>query len=322
MSLLTINQQDHRSDENLDENNEPSQEFLEQIEEEDPHKPETDILSATEEQTPLDDPIKIYLRDIQRRSLLSAESEKQLARKIAEGDLSARNLMIESNLRLVVKIARRYMNRGLAFPDLIEEGNLGLIKAVERFSLEKGCRFSTYATWWIRQSIERALINQSHTIRLPVHITDEINRLLKGSRQLAQQLQREPSIQELSESTGVKPGHIRRLLLLLRRTYSLDAPVGNEQDLFLSDTIEDKNSVSPSLLLENINKYELIARHFDQLSEKEMTILVLRFGLQDQEPQTLDTIGSQFGVTRERIRQIELRAIEKLRKAAKQHVKQ
>jgi RNA polymerase sigma factor (sigma-70 family) len=263
-----------------------------------------------------DDAIKIYLRDIQRTPLLTAESERELALKVEQGDKAARNKMIESNLRLVVKIAKRYNNRGLPFLDLIEEGNLGLIKAVERFSLAKECRFSTYATWWIRQSIERSLVNQSRTIRLPVHVSDDISRMLKTVRGLSQELHREPGVDEIAGTMKVKPQYVRRLMTLLRRTCSIETPIGDGNDYFLIDTIEDNTLVSPSLLLENVNRYESISRHFDGLSESEQKILTLRFGLKDNEPQTLETIGLQFGVTRERIRQIEAKALEKLRKSS------
>ena len=275
-----------------------------------------------EEEIPLveldrfDDAIKIYLRDIQRTPLLTAESEKELARKIEKGDRTARNKMIESNLRLVVKIAKRYINRGLPFLDLIEEGNLGLIKAVERFSLAKECRFSTYATWWIRQSIERSLVNQSRTIRLPVHVSDDISRMLRTVRGLSQNLNREPGVEEIAATMNVKPQYVRRLMTLLRRTCSMETPIGDGNDFFLIDTIEDNSQVSPSLLLENVNRYELISKHFDDLSEIEQKILTLRFGLNDCEPQTLEIIGQQFGVTRERIRQIEVKSLEKLKKSS------
>lgn len=265
-----------------------------------------------------DDAIKIYLRDIQRTPLLTAELEKECARAIEKGDKAARNKMIESNLRLVVKIAKRYINRGLPFLDLIEEGNLGLIKAVERFSLAKECRFSTYATWWIRQSIERALVNQSRTIRLPVHVSDDINRMLKNVRILSQTLQREPSVQEIADAMNGKVHYVRRLMTLLRRTCSIETPIGDGNDFSLMDTIEDVTMVSPSELLENVNRYEMISEHFDELSESEQRILTLRFGLDDKEPQTLDTIGQSFGVTRERIRQIEAKSLEKLRKLSEQ----
>jgi len=278
--------------------------------------------ASAEEELPVtelehfDDAIKIYLRDIQRTPLLNAESERELALKVEQGDKAARNKMIESNLRLVVKIAKRYNNRGLPFLDLIEEGNLGLIKAVERFSLAKECRFSTYATWWIRQSIERSLVNQSRTIRLPVHVSDDISRMLRTVRGLSQELHREPGVEEIAGVMKIKPQYVRRLMTLLRRTCSMETPIGDGNDYFLIDTIEDNSLVSPASLLENVNRYEMISRHFDGLSETEQKILTLRFGLNDSEPQTLETIGQQFGVTRERIRQIEAKTLEKRRKSS------
>jgi len=260
-----------------------------------------------------DDAIKIYLRDIQRTPLLTPDGEKEVARLIEKGDRAARNKMIESNLRLVVKIAKRYINRGLPFLDLIEEGNLGLIKAVERFSLAKECRFSTYATWWIRQAIERALVNQSRTIRLPVHVSDDINRMFRIIRKLSQAMQREPNVHEIAEAMGTKPGYVSRLMTILRRTCSIESPIGEGNDYSLMDTIEDCSMVSPSELLDNINRYEQISARFEELNENEQKILALRFGLDDNEPQTLDNIGHIFGVTRERIRQIESKSLEKLR---------
>ena len=260
-----------------------------------------------------DDAIKIYLRDIQRTPLLNAVTEKELARKVEQGDEAARNKMIESNLRLVVKIAKRYINRGLPFLDLIEEGNLGLIKSVERFRLAKECRFSTYATWWIRQTIERALINQSRTIRLPVHISDDIGRMIRVTRKLSQELDREPTIQEIADVMQVKAQLVRRLLTLLRHTCSIEAPIGDGTSFTLIDTIKDCSMVPPTDLLENINIFELISQHFNKLTDHEQKILTLRFGLDDNDPQTLDTIGHLFGVTRERIRQIEVNSLKKLR---------
>ena len=260
-----------------------------------------------------DDAIKIYLRDIQRTPLLTAETEKELARKIENGDGAARNKMIESNLRLVVKIAKRYINRGLPFLDLIEEGNLGLIKSVERFDLAKECRFSTYATWWIRQSIERALINQSRTIRLPVHVSDDIGRMIRVTCKLSHELNKEPEIEEIADAMKVKVQHVRRLMTLLRHTCSIEAPIGDGTDFALIDTVEDNLLTAPSDQLENSNMFELISRHFNELSENERKIITLRFGLDDHDPQTLDVIGQQFGVTRERIRQIEAKSLDKLR---------
>lgn len=261
-----------------------------------------------------DDAIKLYLREIQKTKLLSAADEKELAQRIAKGEKAARDRMIESNLRLVVKIAKRYINRGLPFLDLIEEGNMGLIKAVERFKLSKECRFSTYATWWIRQSIERALVNQSRTIRLPVHVSDDINKMLRVTRELVQKMNREPSVKEIAAEMEGNIAYVRRLMVLLKKTYSIERPMGENNDYFLIDTIEDTSTVSPAELLEEVNKYELVATWFDTLSESEKRILTLRFGLDDKEPQTLDTIGRSFGVTRERIRQIETKSLEKLRR--------
>ena len=259
------------------------------------------------------DAIKLYLKDIQKTNLLTAEEERALARRIDDGDMAARDHMIESNLRLVVKIAKRYMNRGLPFLDLIEEGNLGLIKAVERFKLSKECRFSTYATWWIRQSIERALVNQSRTIRLPVHVSDDINKLIKISRELIRVYNREPQVAEVAEAMGVEPAYVRRLMVLLKKTYSIEHPMGENSDYSLIDTIEDSTVVNPLELAEWLNKYQLIADLLATLNDNEKEIIALRFGLNDRDPQTLDTIGRQFGVTRERIRQIEAKSLDKLR---------
>lgn len=261
-----------------------------------------------------DDAIRLYLREIQKTRLLTAEDERELALRISAGDEAARNRMIESNLRLVVKIAKRYMNRGLPFLDLIEEGNLGLIKAVERFKLSKECRFSTYATWWIRQSIERALVNQSRTIRLPVHVSDDINKLIKVTRELVHKLNREPQVKEVADTMGVDSAYVRRLMVLVKKTFSIEHPMGENSDYSLMDTIEDTTAVDPSLRIEDLDKYAHFSKWFAQLNDNEREILSLRFGLDDMEPQTLDTIGKRFGVTRERIRQIEAKSLEKLRR--------
>ncbi|MDT8421201.1 MAG: sigma-70 family RNA polymerase sigma factor [Desulfuromonadales bacterium] len=266
------------------------------------------------------DAIKLYLKEIQKSTLLTAAEERELAEKIARGDMAARDRMIESNLRLVVKISKRYMNRGLPFLDLIEEGNMGLIKAVERFKVSKGCRFSTYATWWVRQSIERALVNQSRTIRLPVHVADDINKLVKISRELLQKLKREPTTEEIAEAMGVEPAYVSRMSVLLKKTYSIEHPMGDNSDYSLIDTIEDKNIADPETLIEDLDRYAHVAEWLDSLSENEREILALRFGLDDREPQTLDTIGQQFGVTRERIRQIEAKSLEKLRRIQEETV--
>jgi RNA polymerase primary sigma factor len=277
---------------------------------------------AADEEGHTADAIKLYLKEIQKSTLLTAAEERELAEKIARGDMAARDRMIESNLRLVVKISKRYMNRGLPFLDLIEEGNMGLIKAVERFKVSKGCRFSTYATWWVRQSIERALVNQSRTIRLPVHVADDINKLVKISRELLQRLKREPTTEEIAEAMGVEPAYVSRMSILLKKTYSIEHPMGDNSDYSLIDTIEDKNIADPSALIEDLDRYAHVTAWLDGLSESEREILVLRFGLDDREPQTLDTIGRKFGVTRERIRQIEAKSLAKLRRIQEETIAQ
>lgn len=275
---------------------------------------EDKIYSSTDDQSTAD-AIKLYLKDIQKKKLLTAEDERELADLISQGDDAARERMIESNLRLVVKIAKRYMNRGLPFLDLIEEGNLGLIKAVEKFKISKGCRFSTYATWWIRQSIERAIVNQSRTIRLPVHVADEINKLIKISRELGQRLKRDPEVEEIAEAMGTEVQHARRLMVLVKKTYSIEHPMGEGDDYSLIDTIEDTKMVDPGTRIEDVDRFSHLLEWMDDLSANEREILALRFGLDDNDPQTLDTIGQLFGVTRERIRQIEAKSLAKLKKS-------
>jgi RNA polymerase primary sigma factor len=270
--------------------------------------------SASCSEHPCDDAIKYYLREIQKTKLLSAEEERELADRIVQGDKSARDKMIESNLRLVVKIAKRYLNRGLPLLDLIEEGNLGLIKAVSKFKLSKECRFSTYATWWVRQSIERALTNQSNTIRLPVHVSDDAKRMYRKTAELTQKLNRGPTTGEVAAEMHVDVMYVRRLRVLSEKTFSIDKPMGDNQDYFLSETILDTSTVSPHVMLEDVTEFEEISKGLDLLPEGQKKIIILRFGLNDAEPQTLDAIGNIFGVSRERIRQIEVNALEKLRK--------
>jgi len=275
---------------------------------------EEDKNSSSADEQATADAIKLYLKDIQKKKLLTAEDERELADLISQGDDAARERMIESNLRLVVKIAKHYTNRGLPFLDLIEEGNLGLIKAVEKFKISKGCRFSTYATWWIRQSIERAIVNQSRTIRLPVHVADEINKLIKISRELSQRLKRDPEITEIAEAIGSDVHHVRRMMVLVRKTYSIEHPMGDD-DYSLIDTIEDTKMVDPGTRIENVDRFSHLLDWMDDLATNEREILALRFGLDDKDPQTLDTIGQMFGVTRERIRQIEAKSLAKLKKS-------
>ena len=261
-----------------------------------------------------EDAMRLYMREIQKTKLLTAEDERELAERIDRGDLAARDKMIVSNLRLVVNIAKRYMNRGLPFLDLIEEGNIGLIKAVERFQISKGCRFSTYATWWIRQSIERALMNQGRTIRLPVHIAEDISRMHRASYEFRKQMKREPTLAELAEAVHSDLAHIRKLMVLLKKTWSIDQPIGVHSDDFsLMDTLEDAAS-SPEKQIEGLDSYEEVSKLIESFSAAERKILTLRFGLDDKEPQTLESIGKTFGVTRERIRQIESQLLMRLRK--------
>jgi len=303
------------SDKNSDE------EGFSEVELEGKDKPsQEDKVYAAEEEQATADAIKIYLKDIQKSTLLTAEDERELAGLIAKGDDAARERMIESNLRLVVKIAKRYMNRGLPFLDLIEEGNMGLIKAVEKFKVSKGCRFSTYATWWIRQSIERALVNQSRTIRLPVHVADDINKLVKINRELVQRLKRDPSDEEIADAMGAEPAYVRKMMILVKKTYSIEHPMGDNEDYSLIDTIEDTNLVDPGKLIEDLDRFAHVLEWMDDLNENEREILAMRFGLNDREPQTLDTIGQKFGVTRERIRQIEAKSLAKLRKTLEEQL--
>jgi RNA polymerase primary sigma factor len=263
-----------------------------------------------------DDAIKSYLHEINKTKLLTADEERELAAKMELGDKASRDWMIVANLRLVVSIAKRYINRGMPFLDLIEEGNIGLIKAVERFKISKECRISTYATWWIRQSIERELANQARTIRIPVQVSDSIGKMLRVTRKLAQKMNREPTINEVADAMSVDVTNVRNLMMLLKTPSSIEQPIGDNSNYFLSDSIEDASTVSPVVLLEELEKYELVFKWFETLSGNEQKILTLRFGLDDAHPQTLENIGRKFGVTRERIRQIEAKSISKLRKIA------
>lgn len=260
------------------------------------------------------DPIRIYLNEIRRTKLLTAEEELALARKVWEGDQDARCLMIESNLRLVVNIAKRYMNRGLPLLDLIEEGNLGLIRAVEKFDYQRGFRFSTYATWWIRQAIERSIVNQARIIRLPVHVSEDITTVLKAERKLFQQLGRDPTTHDIAEYLDLPNAKIQNVYQLVRRTSSMETPIGEDDDQELMDLIPDEKAVMPSEQIEEELRLTLVFNWLDELLENEKDIIILRFGLDSGEPKTLESIGQRYGVTRERIRQIEASALRKLRK--------
>lgn len=260
-----------------------------------------------------DDPVKQYLREIGNYPLLTGDEEVELAALIKEGNESAKKRLTESNLRLVVSIAKRYVGRGLTFLDLIQEGNLGLIKAVDKFDYDKGYKFSTYATWWIRQAITRAIADQSRTIRIPVHMSEVINRTYKMSRQLTQQLGREPSEQELADALDMPLSKIREILKISTDPISLDIPIGEEDDSHLGDFIKDESTLGP----EEATTYKLlreqIADLLNTLTEREKRVIELRYGLIDGKNHTLEEVGKEFNVTRERIRQIEAKAIRKLK---------
>ncbi len=259
------------------------------------------------------DATRLYLNEIGFSPLLTAEEEVFYSRKALKGDESARKRMIESNLRLVVKIARRYMNRGLALLDLIEEGNLGLIRAVEKFDPEKGFRFSTYATWWIRQTIERALMNQTRTVRLPIHVVKEINIYLRAARQLTQKLDREPSPEDVAEMLDQPIDVVKKMLGLNERITSVDSPSPYDSERSLLDTLPDEQNPDPSMLLQNTEVQQHIDTWLEQLTEKQCAVVERRFGLHGSEVATLEEIGNELGVTRERVRQIQIEAIKRLR---------
>ncbi|KOP83479.1 MULTISPECIES: RNA polymerase sigma factor RpoD [Cytobacillus] len=261
----------------------------------------------------INDPVRMYLKEIGRVDLLSAEEEISLAERIEQGDEEAKRRLAEANLRLVVSIAKRYVGRGMLFLDLIQEGNMGLIKAVEKFDYRKGFKFSTYATWWIRQAITRAIADQARTIRIPVHMVETINKLIRVQRQLLQDLGREPSPEEIAEDMDLTPDKVREILKIAQEPVSLETPIGEEDDSHLGDFIEDQDATSPS----EHAAYELLKEQLedvlDTLTDREENVLRLRFGLDDGRTRTLEEVGKVFGVTRERIRQIEAKALRKLR---------
>jgi RNA polymerase primary sigma factor len=261
----------------------------------------------------INDPVRMYLKEIGRVDLLSAEEEIRLANRIEEGDEEAKRRLAEANLRLVVSIAKRYVGRGMLFLDLIQEGNMGLIKAVEKFDYRKGFKFSTYATWWIRQAITRAIADQARTIRIPVHMVETINKLIRVQRQLLQDLGREPTPEEIGEDMDLTPEKVREILKIAQEPVSLETPIGEEDDSHLGDFIEDQDATSPS----EHAAYELLKEQLedvlDTLTDREENVLRLRFGLDDGRTRTLEEVGKVFGVTRERIRQIEAKALRKLR---------
>jgi len=259
------------------------------------------------------DATRIYLSEIGYSPLLSAEEEVYFSRLSKKGDESGRKRMIESNLRLVVKIARRYMNRGLAFLDLIEEGNLGLIHAVEKFDPERGFRFSTYATWWIRQTIERGLMNQTRTIRLPIHVVKELNAYMRAARHFAQSQDHEPTAEEIAAHLDKPVADVKRILGLNERVTSVDTPLGRDSDRSVIDLIPDENNSDPAILLQDADLIHHLDIWLNQLNEKQRKVVEGRFGLNGQAMSTLEEVGNDIGVTRERVRQIQVEALAKLR---------
>ena len=274
-----------------------------------------DILkdSTIAKELTVNDPVRMYLKEIGKISLLSLEEETKLSERIVNGDEEAKNILAESNLRLVVSIAKRYVGRGMLFLDLIQEGNIGLMKAVDKFDVTKGYKFSTYATWWIRQAITRAIADQARTIRVPVHMVETINKLSRCQRQLTLELNREPTDEELSKKMGISPDKIREVLKIAQDPVSLETPIGEEDDSHLGDFVKDERSMSP----EEYTIHEMLKDEISDvlltLTEREEQVLRLRFGLDDGSCKTLEEVGQMFGVTRERIRQIEAKALRKLR---------
>ena len=260
-----------------------------------------------------EDPVRMYLKEIGKIPLLSADEEIELAKRIELGDEDAKQKLAEANLRLVVSIAKRYVGRGMQFLDLIQEGNLGLIKAVEKFDYKKGYKFSTYATWWIRQAITRAIADQARTIRIPVHMVETINRLIRVSRQLLQELGREPTAEEIAAKMDMPVDRVREIMKISQEPVSLETPIGEEEDSHLGDFIQDDNVAVPADAAAFTLLHEQLMEVLDTLTEREQKVLKLRFGLVDGRPRTLEEVGKEFNVTRERIRQIEAKALRKLR---------
>lgn len=283
----------------------------EDIKDEEEEDPELEL--SIPEGITLDDPVRMYLKEIGRVPLLTPEEELELAKRANEGDESAKRRLAEANLRLVVSIAKRYVGRGMLFLDLIQEGNLGLIKAVEKFDYGKGFKFSTYATWWIRQAITRAIADQARTIRIPVHMVETINKLIRVSRQLLQTLGREPTAEEIAEEMDLPVERVREIIKIAQEPVSLETPIGEEEDSHLGDFIEDQEAPAPSEAASFRLLTEQLEGVLNTLTSREERVLRLRFGLEDGRARTLEEVGQVFGVTRERIRQIEAKALRKLR---------
>ncbi len=299
--VAMVPESDTEDDIILDVEDEPTEEELENIE------------MAVPDGVSIEDPVRMYLKEIGKVPLLTAEEEKDLAMKMEAGDMDAKKRLAEANLRLVVSIAKRYVGRGMLFLDLIQEGNLGLIKAVEKFDYRKGYKFSTYATWWIRQAITRAIADQARTIRIPVHMVETINKLIRVQRQLLQELGREPYPEEIAEKMGLPVERVREIQKISQEPVSLETPIGEEEDSHLGDFIQDDNVPVPAEAAAFTLLKEQLVEVLGTLTEREQKVLCLRFGLEDGRARTLEEVGKEFDVTRERIRQIEAKALRKLR---------
>ncbi len=276
-------------------------------------QPQSMADTALTEGISIDDPVRMYLKEIGKVPLLTADQETELAMRMEQGDEDAKHQLAEANLRLVVSIAKRYVGRGMLFLDLIQEGNLGLIKAVEKFDYRKGYKFSTYATWWIRQAITRAIADQARTIRIPVHMVETINKLIRVSRQLLQELGREPVPEEIAKAMGISENKVREIIKIAQEPVSLETPIGEEEDSHLGDFIPDDDAPAPAEAASHALMKEQLEEVLDTLTPREEKVLRLRFGLDDGHQRTLEEVGKEFNVTRERIRQIEAKALRKLR---------
>ena len=299
--VAMVPESDTEDDIILDVEDEPTEEELENIE------------MAVPDGVSIEDPVRMYLKEIGKVPLLTAEEEKELAMKMEAGDMEAKKRLAEANLRLVVSIAKRYTGRGMSFLDLVQEGNLGLIKGVEKFDYTKGYKLSTYATWWIRQSVTRALADQARTIRVPVHMVETINKMSKMQRKLTLELGYEPSVTELADALDMSEDKVMEIMQIAREPASLETPIGEEDDSNLGDFVADNNVVTPEGNVESVMLREHIDALLGDLKERERQVIVLRFGLEDGHPRTLEEVGKEFNVTRERIRQIEAKALRKLR---------
>ena len=300
------------ADEPLDDAS-PSAEELVQLQEELDEESKNAETEPQVEEYGTGDPVRMYLREIGKVPLLTQEQEQELAKRIAQGDQEAAKQMTEANLRLVVSIAKRYVGRGMQLLDLIQEGNLGLLKAVEKYDFTKGFKFSTYATWWVRQAITRALADQARTIRIPVHMVETMNKLTQCSRKLQQELGREPTVEELSKAMRLTPERINEIRQMCMEPVSLESPVGEQDDSHLGDFIEDNTGSQPADAVSQAMLRQQLMEILDTLSEREAKVLRLRYGLDDGRPRTLEEVGKEFNVTRERVRQIEAKALRKIR---------